>query len=149
MTLVTNLLLAALLFSGCADGRSQIRSEGSGSANIGTYYLVSLTPDQVPVDEKQTVVITLSPGSGYKWNDEYPASFSLKGPEALEFEKAEFAARKKELDISKEAARISVPLTVRSSGDQKIEVKGNFSVCNKTSCKIMRNEVFNIPLTGK
>ncbi len=141
-------LVGMLLLMACQDGRSQPNdAQGDKPANQGTYYEVSVAPDEVSVNEKGAVVVSLTPGSGYKWNDEYPAKFALTAPEGVALEKADFKA--KEVEVSAKAARLTIPLTVAAAGEKKIEVKGSFSVCNDTSCKIMRNETFNFTVKGK
>jgi len=144
--LLFTLLLA---LAGCRDGHSRPIGDDVVSENLGKYYNVAVTPETVKVGERVNVVIALTPGSGYKWNDEYPAKFTLTAEGALELGKARFSARKKELEISTSAARATVPLTVTSVGPQTIRAKGNFSVCDKTSCKIMRNESFSVAVAGQ
>lgn len=146
------MIVGIILLMACQDGRSQPNEpEGqpAASSNRGKYYDVSVTPGELTVAEKATVVVSLTPGSGYKWNDEYPARFALKAGDAVTLDKSEFSFKKKEIEVTKKAAQLAVPLAVAEAGEQAIEFKGNFSVCNDTSCKIMRDEVFTVTVEGK
>ncbi len=146
------LIVGIVLLMACQEGRSQPNdSEGqpAAAANQGKYYDVSVAPSELSVAEKGSVVVSLTPGSGYKWNDEYPAKFALKAGDGVTLEKADFSFKKKEIEITKKAASLAVPLAIAKAGKQTIEFKGSFSVCNDTSCKIMRDEVFTVTVEGK
>jgi len=143
-----SLFLAMLLLISCQDGRSQPRTDGRKNANLGKFYLVAVTPAEVTVDARSSVVVAFTPGSGYKWNDEYPTRFNLPENKSFRFDKSDFSGRKKEIEISKEAARLTIPLVVTKPGPHKLDIKGSFSVCNKTSCKIFRNETVSVTITG-
>jgi len=146
------LLVGIVMLMACQEGRSQPNdAEGKPAAasNRGKYYEVSVAPDELAVAEKGTVVISLTAGSGYKWNDEYPAKFALKAGAEVTLDKADYSFKKKEIQVTKKAAQLAVPMAVAKAGKQDIEFKGSFSVCNETSCKIMRNEVFTVTVEGK
>jgi hypothetical protein len=146
----TAIFLGFFLMLACQNGNSQPKAaDDTKPANLGKYYHVKATPDEVKAGEEARVVVELSPGSGYKWNDEYPTKFSLTAPEGLTLGKEAFSAKKKEVEISTRAASISVPVTFKEAGSLAIKFKGSFSVCNETSCKIMRNEEFSVKVTGK
>lgn len=146
------LIVGIVLLMACQEGRSQpndAEGQPAAAANRGKYYEVSAVPGELVVAEKGTVVVSLTPGAGYKWNDEYPARFALKAPASVTLEKAAFSFKKKEIEVTKKAASLAVPLAISAAGEQTIEFKGSFSVCNDTSCKIMRDEVFTITVVGK
>ena len=75
--------------------------------------------------------------------------FLQTGRYTVTLDKAEFSFKKKEIEVTKKAAQLAVPMAVAKAGKQEIEFKGSFSVCNDTSCKIMRNEVFKVTVEGK
>lgn len=142
--------LGFLLMLACQNGNSQPMAAGDSKPdNLGKYYHVKATPDEIEAGEEAKVVVELSPGDGYKWNDEYPTKFSLTAPTGMTLGKNAFSAKKKEVEVSQKAASIAVPLTFKEAGELTLKVKGSFSVCNETSCKIMRNEEFSVKVTGK
>jgi hypothetical protein len=146
------LLAGVFLMIACGNGQTQAQGKTADDkkpANEGKYYTTAVAPGELAVSEKGTVILSLIPGSGYKWNDEYPAKFKLTAPASVALEKAEFSFKNKDIETDKKEARLSLPLTISAQGPQKLDVKGSFSVCNDTSCKIMRNEVFSITVQGK
>ncbi len=145
------LLIGIALLMACQDGRTEPNEAGDKPAqkNEGTYYSTAATPDELVANEKTTVVLSLLPGSGFHWNDEYPAKFALKAPAGVTLDKTEFSFKKKEIAVSQKSAQLEIPVTLAAAGEQAIEFKGSFSVCNDTSCKIMRDEVFTVTLKGK
>jgi phage baseplate assembly protein gpV len=148
-----NLALAALvLLAGCRDvegAQARGHEEDGVEQNRGKYYEVVATPSELGLDQKVSVVVSFTAGTGFHWNDEYPASFQVTGGGAVGIEKGSFSVKAKDVEVTKDAARIAIPLTLRQAGSQELLVKGSFSVCNDTSCKIMRNEEIRLPLTGK
>ena len=146
------LLVGVFLMIACGNGQTQAQGKAADDkkpANEGKYYSTSVTPGELAVSEKGTVVLSLVPGSGYKWNDEYPAKFKLTTPATVSLGKKEFSFKNKDIETDKKEARLSLPLTISAQGPQKIEVKGSFSVCTETFCKIMRDEEFSITVQGK
>lgn len=148
-------LLPLLLFVSCHNGRTQPRVEttaGEQAATAGEnarYYAVSLTPDEVEAGARTDVAVVITPASGFKWNDEYPAKFEVVAPGDVTVGKTEFSQKKKEVEIGKTEARLVLPVTVSGAGRHELQVKANFSVCNDTSCKIMRKELFKLSISGK
>jgi hypothetical protein len=146
------LIVGIVMLMACQEGRSQPNdAEGkpAAAANQGKYYDVAVAPGELAVSEKGTVLVSLTPGEGYKWNEEYPAKFALTAGAEVTLDKADFSFKKKEIQVTKKAAQLAVPMAVAKVGKQEIEFKGSFSVCNDTSCKIMRNEVFTVTVEGK
>ena len=124
-------------------------AEPSEAGYNAKYYAVSLTPDEVDADTRTDVAVVITPASGYKWNDEYPAKFGVVALGDVTVGKTEFSQKKKEVEIGKTEARLVLPVTVSGAGRHKLQVKANFSVCNDTSCKIMRKELFKLSISGK
>ena len=132
-----------------AKNNASVAAEPSEAGYNAKYYAVSLTPDEVDADTRTDVAVVITPASGYKWNDEYPAKFGVVALGDVTVGKTEFSQKKKEVEIGKTEARLVLPVTVSGAGRHKLQVKANFSVCNDTSCKIMRKELFKLSISGK
>jgi len=145
-------VVALLALLGCRGGQTASAAAGETAgeeANRGRYYEAVIAPTEVGLNEKASVVVSLTAGSGYHWNDEYPASFKVSAGETVGIEKADFSVKTKDIEVTREAARMTVPMVVKAAGVQELLVKGSFSVCNETSCKIMRNEEIRLSFSGK
>ncbi len=141
-----------LLFAGCREvvgAQAAAVEEEAVEQNRGKYYEVVVTPSELGLEQKVSVVIAFTAGSGFHWNEEYPANFKVSSGGSVGIEKGDFSVKTKDVEVTKEAARITVPVVLKAAGSQELLVKGSFSVCNDTSCKIMRNEEVRLPLTGK
>jgi hypothetical protein len=149
------MLLPLILMVACQNGRTQPKGESgtqesaAAEADNSKYYSVALNPAEIAPGAKTDVAVVITPASGYKWNDEYPAKFKVEPPDGVKVEKIEYKQMKKEVEIGKAEARLVLPVTLADAGIFELQVKANFSVCNDTSCKIMRKELFKLPLTGK
>lgn len=149
------LLPLMLMLVACQNGRTQPKGEtgtqesSASEADNSKYYSVALNPAEIPSGAKTDVAVVITPASGYKWNDEYPAKFKVEPPDGVKVAKTDYKQMKKEVEIGKTEARLVLPVTLADTGSFELQVKANFSVCNDTSCKIMRKELFKLPLTGK
>jgi hypothetical protein len=141
--------LAAFLLLACQNGRSQTMGAGAVTGENAKYYSVQISPAEVPASTEASVVVAIVPASGWKWNAEYPAKFKLSSADGVKLGKSEFSTRSGDVQADKDATRLSVPGVVAGAGAHSIDVTGSFSVCNETSCKIMRDEKFTLALTGR
>jgi len=139
-------ILAVLLFS-CQNGRTQPLAAGAGAGENSKYYQVQVTPSEVTVGTEAKLVLSVAAVSGWKWNAEYPAKFKVSGPTAVRLGKSEFSTRAGDVEAGKTEARITIPATASSQGTFTLDVTGSFSVCNDTSCKIMRDEKVAVEVT--
>lgn len=142
-------LLGVLMLVACQSGRSQPVDSDADKKDNGKFYQVAVTPADAPVDEKTSLVVSFTPGSGYKWNDEYPTKMELLASDAYSAEKTSYSGKAKDIEISQTAARVTIELVARKGGEQQLKLKGNWSVCNDTSCKIFKNEEVSLAFTGK
>lgn len=137
-------------FAGCQNGRTQPLESKDGEANDNSkFYRAELTPAEVEVGQQAKLVVVLTPGSGFHWNDEYPAKFQVLPPDGVEVGKTEFSTRAKDIEIGKTDTRLTVPAVVHATGQYTLKLTGSFSVCNDTSCKIFRNESLSFAVSGK
>ena len=113
------------------------------------YYSFSVDPAAVALGAQTAITITVNPADGYKWNDEYPAKFVVSAGEGVTLGKTEFKSKKKDILLAGKKATFKVPLTAANAGTIDLTLKGGFSVCNDTSCKIFRKKTITLKVDAK
>jgi hypothetical protein len=141
------LLLACVC--ACQNGRTEPLADQGAAGGGEKYFQVSGTPSDFQVDARGNLVVSIVPAPKWKWNDEYPAKFSVADQDGVAVEKKEFSTKGKDIQISGGSAQWSIPLVVKKTGALDLQIKGSFSVCNDTSCKIYRDEMLSLAITGK
>ncbi len=111
-------------------------------------YTVSLTPAELKAGESAELLLQIKPVSGYHWNLEYPTAFKAGADSGVEVEKGAFSVADGSITASDDGADIPVKVKAKS-GATALELTGNFSLCQETSCKIFRNEKLSVPITVK
>jgi hypothetical protein len=85
--------------------------------------------------------ITVTPGTGYHVNTEFPTKLTLTAPEGITLAKTEFKAGgsskdKGDIDVFEESQLLlGVKLTAAKSGSYTINGTFKFAVCDKDSCR--------------
>lgn len=119
-----SIVLALLFVVSCKGGADSIAKEetqgGMGVEQGENLYKVTATPESVPAGKETTVIFTIEPTDGYKWNDEYPASFKVTVPEGVKAGKTEFSSKKGEVTKSERNGTFAIPLTLEAAGAQKL-----------------------------
>ena len=175
----TLLVLPLVFLFACQNGRSQPKAEGEKKKVDNTrYYGAAIPPAEVAAEEAVDLVLPITPAEGYKWNREYPFKFLFTTGDALKMDKAEYKAKPtgdpgkvdkpgfrlvknvdgedvswlwvpEEMETGEKDARLTVKATVATAGSHDLQVEGNFSVCNKTSCKIFRKEKLTLKVNAR
>lgn len=110
------------------------------------FYSFTLEPGAITAGQEAIVTITVVPTKGYKWNDEYPAKFVVSAADGVTLGKTEFKAMAKDIVPKDRLAAFKVPINVGTPGSRALTLKGGFSVCNKTSCKIFRKKTIELTI---
>ena len=145
------LVVALLLVVACGKGNSEPKdgpgaNKPAGQAEDNSkYYSVAASPEELPAGQPSSLVISFVPADGYKWNNDFPTSFSVVGEDGVEVTKKDYV--KAEVEVDGGTGRLVVPL-VPAAGAGKVSFNGNFSVCNETSCKIFKAEAGSVIITG-
>ncbi|MBC7977484.1 MAG: hypothetical protein H7138_21120 [Myxococcales bacterium] len=106
---------------------------------------------EVPADAKAgaetTARITVTPGSGYHVNLEYPVKLTLTSPTGVTLAKSEFVAGghdkgKGDADaFDDNQLALSVKLTPTASGSYTINGNFKFAVCDKDQCLAKKEQI--------
>ena len=104
-------------------------------------YAYSVQIETIPgyVGEKGLIRAHFRPAPGFKWNDDYPASFETSSSNFV------IATLLKE-EINFKKGILCVPYAAKKVG--RIQILGliNFSICNKKECLVFRNEKIDLSL---
>ncbi len=111
-------------------------------------------PTDAKAGAEATVKITVTPGSGYHVNTEFPIKLTLEAPAGVTLAKSEFKAggmdkAKGDADVLEEQQLlIGVKLTAAKSGSYTINGTFKFAVCDKDSC-LPKKETIAILVAAK
>tara|TARA_Y100001963_G_scaffold152326_1_gene236944 strand:+ start:361 stop:894 length:534 start_codon:yes stop_codon:yes gene_type:complete len=97
------------------------------STTAGLPYSYQTYSSEGQDDGTVEVGVTITPNSGWKWNTKYPAKFKVRLADGTTTEPERFAGG----EINK-ALKVSGETTVIAT----------FSVCDVTTCKVLRNQEF-------
>jgi hypothetical protein len=111
-------------------------------------------PGDAKAGAEATAKITLTPGSGYHVNTEFPIKLTLEAPDGVTLAKAEMKAGgsskdKGDADVLEEQQLLmGVKLTAARSGSYTINGTFKFAVCDKDSC-LPKKETIAILVAAK
>jgi hypothetical protein len=111
-------------------------------------------PSDAKAGAEAVARITVTPGSGYHVNTEYPIKLTLTPPAGVTLTKAEFVAGghdkgKGDADaLDEKQLALSVKLTPAASGSYTINGNFKFAVCDKDQC-LAKKETIAITVAAK
>jgi hypothetical protein len=103
-------------------------------------YTVRINTAEVAAGKPATTVIEISPGPGFKMNLEFPTKFRLEPKDGISAAKP--ALTKDDAELNEEVLRFPVGFTAAAAGKHALKGVADFSVCNDTTCKLIRGETF-------
>ena len=149
-TAVFAIILGSFVIScGRANGSDQPTASESAEKAAdpdAKFYSFTLSPTSINTGEETTVTVTVVPTTGYKWNKDYPAKFTVSSDGDLTFSATEFKSSRKDIVKKGKEAAFALDLVAATAGPHPLTLKGGFSVCNETSCKIFRKKVITLNL---
>lgn len=116
--------------------------------------LAVIAPADAKAGAEAVAKITVTPGTGYHVNTEFPTKLTLEAPEGVTLAKAEFKAggadkNKGDADIFEEQSlELGIKLTAAKSGNYTINGTFKFAVCDKDSCR-PKKEAIAIQVAAK
>ncbi len=91
------------------------------------------------VGQKGSVKVVLDAKGVYKVNDEYPYKFKLEPNAGLEY--AQDVVKKDAVKLEKKRATMTVSLTPKTAGKQRLAGKFYFSICTDEKCLIEKRDL--------
>jgi hypothetical protein len=101
-------------------------------------YTVRIIPGDATAGKAGKSVIEVTPSTGFHMNLEFPARLRVTPPNGLALAKAELG--KEDAELTDAVLRFTVPFTASAAGKVSVAALGDFSVCNDTTCKLIRDE---------
>lgn len=101
-------------------------------------YTVRIVAGDAKAGQAGKSVVEVTPAAGFHMNLEFPVRLRVTPPTGLTLGKADLS--KEDAELSEAALRFSVPFTAAAAGKVSLEALGDFSVCNDTTCKLIRDE---------
>lgn len=101
-------------------------------------YTVRIVPGEAKAGQPATSVVEVLPGAGYKINLEFPVRMTLSPLKGAKAAKRELS--KADAEISEKALRFNVVFTADAAGTLSLDGAADFSVCNPSTCKLIRDE---------
>jgi hypothetical protein len=136
------LTLALTLFLvSCAEGNA------ADKATEDKPYTLTLAPQSITAGVPAMTTLSIHAKDGFKWNDEFPASLDLTLPPEAKATSYQFTKKAGTLQNLGKAGALTIDLTASKCGPLELKLKGNFSLCTETTCRIFRNEELAATLT--
>ncbi len=138
---------------GGADG-AKAGADETGKLRAEEGKLAVEAPADAKAGAEATAKITVTPGTGYHVNTEFPIKLTLEAPAGITLARSEFKAggmdkAKGDADVLEEQRLvIGVKLTAAKSGSYTINGTFKFAVCDKDSC-LPKKETIAIPVAAK
>jgi hypothetical protein len=134
--------LALILFVvSCSQGNA------ADKAKEAKPYTVEISPGTITSGVAAAATLTIQATDGFKWNDEFPASLDLVLPQDVQAKTYQFSKKAGTVQNLGKAGAVTLDLTASKCGPLEIKLKGNFSLCTETTCRIFRNEELAANLT--
>lgn len=110
-------------------------------------YTVAVAPVQLKVGATATASLTIKPGKGLHFNEEFPAKFTVEPTAFARCPKDKLTAKTGEVKVANGQGIVSIPLTGVAAGNGTVKVTGNFSVCSDEQCYMLRGEILTVAVT--
>ncbi len=101
-------------------------------------YMVRIVPGDAKAGQSGTSVVEVTPSPGYKINLEFPSRLRLEPTAGVKPAKEQFG--KEDAEVTEKVLRFNVAFTPASAGKLKMAGTADFSVCNDSTCKLIRDE---------
>ncbi len=134
--LTTLVLVAAGLFSAAA------------SAGDDTLYTTRLQGD-LAVGQDGTLTLEITPASGYKWNQDYPAKMELANGKTVAFTKTVLKKAEGDITGDDKVGKVTLKAKGTAAGTETITGTMSFSLCNAETCQVLRQRPIPLAVTVK
>lgn len=101
-------------------------------------YTIHIAAGSAAAGKPATSVIEVRPAPGFHMNLEFPARLRVSPAAGITVTKPDLA--KEDAELTNEMLRFSVAFSAAAAGKVTLAGLGDFSVCNDTTCKLIRDE---------
>ena len=101
-------------------------------------YKVRIVPGDAKAGAEAKSIIEVTPLPGYKMNKEFPSKLRIGKSEGVSTPKSEYS--KGDAEVTEKILRFKVAFTAAKAGKINLNGSADFSVCNESACKLIRDE---------
>lgn len=101
-------------------------------------YTVRIVPGEATAGKPATSVIEVRPAEGFHVNLEFPARLRVTPPAGVTVARPDLS--KADAELTADVLRFSVGFSAATAGKVTLAGLGDFSVCNDSTCKLIRDE---------
>lgn len=113
-------------------------------------YSVHAPPVTLKAGAQGAAVLTIKPGPGLHFNDEYPAKFKVEaGSTVAKVRKDALSKTDGDVKTAGIDGVVTVPLQALAAGSGPVTIIGSFGLCNAQACFMLRNEKLTVQVTVK
>jgi len=129
--------LMLLLAGGCSKETplTSQPEETQPPATEETPYTLEAKVAAAHAGQEGTLLVQVTPGDGFKWNDEFPAQITVKPADrsVVSFSRKEWL---KDAFKVEKSAKVSMPYQAKRVGKTDVTLQVRFSVCDAERCLI-------------
>lgn len=101
-------------------------------------YKVRIVPGDAKAGAEAKSIVEVTPLPGYKMNKEFPSKLRMGSAEGVTTPKSEYS--KADAEVTEQILRFKVAFTAAKAGKVNLNGSADFSVCNESACKLIRDE---------
>jgi hypothetical protein len=124
--------------SAATPAPSAAASAAAATPSAAAPYTVHIAPGAAVAGKPATSVIEVRPAPGFHMNLEFPARLRVTPPAGVTVTKPDLT--KDDAELTEAHLRFSVAFSAGAAGKATLAGLGDFSVCNDTTCKLIRDE---------
>lgn len=124
--------------SKAAAPTTQAAAPTTAAAPQAAPYTIRIAAGEAAAGKPATSVIEVRPAPGFHMNLEFPARLRVSPTPGVTLTKADLT--KDDAELTAELLRFSVPFNAAAAGKVSLAGLGDFSVCNDSTCKLIRDE---------
>lgn len=112
----------------------------------GAPYTIETPRVTLSVKDQGQATIRFVPGSGFKWNNEFPARLKILEAGSVAPAKSLFTQADKDFQDRNGTGVVELAVTSSTPGATTMRTTADFSVCNDDECRIFRAIPIEIPI---
>ena len=124
-------------------GPAPVATAGGGAGddkNDSSFNLQVASPDAVKAGAEAIAHVTVTPGSGYHVNQEFPTKLVVTPPDGVTIAKAELH-KEDAAAFTETKLQFDVKMTPAKAGTYKVAAMLKFAVCTESSCDPKKREI--------
>jgi len=143
----TTVKSSAAIPAGAANAAVPTAAPAGKKKRGGKQYAVVARPVTIKSGGKTVHKLTIQPIKGLKFNKDFPSKFVVSPGKHAVCDKKKLSSRGGDVKTEGKMGVVSIPLSAKAAGTEKLSIMASFSVCNDEQCFLLRGEMLNLPVT--